>query len=26
VPLVPERLLGVDLAAGTMTLDWHADD
>ena len=26
VPLVPERLLAVDLAAGRMTLDWHPED
>jgi len=26
VPLVPQRLVKVDLAAGTLTLDWHADD
>jgi 16S rRNA processing protein RimM len=26
VPLVPDRLVAVDLAAGTMTLDWHPDD
>ena len=26
VPLVPDRLLAVDLEAGRMTLDWHPDD
>lgn len=26
VPLVPQRLVAVDLAAGTVTLDWHPDD
>jgi 16S rRNA processing protein RimM len=26
VPLVPERLVSVDLAAGRLTLDWHPDD
>lgn len=26
VPLVPERLVAVDLAAGRVTLDWHPDD
>jgi 16S rRNA processing protein RimM len=26
VPLVPERLAGVDLEAGRLTLDWHPDD
>jgi len=26
VPLVPERLAGVDLAVGRLTLDWHPDD
>jgi len=26
VPLVPERLAGVDPAAGRLTLDWHPDD
>lgn len=26
VPLVPERLAGVDLGAGRLTLDWHPDD
>jgi len=26
VPLVKERLLGVDLAAGRLSLDWHPDD
>ena len=26
VPLVPERLVAVDLAAGQVTLDWHPDD
>jgi 16S rRNA processing protein RimM len=26
VPLVPERLIKVDLDAGRMTLDWHRDD
>jgi 16S rRNA processing protein RimM len=26
VPLVPERLIAVDLAAGRVTLDWHPDD
>lgn len=26
VPLVPERLAAVDLAAGRVTLDWHPDD
>jgi 16S rRNA processing protein RimM len=26
VPLVPERLAGVDLDAGRLTLDWHPDD
>ena len=26
VPLVRERLAGVDLAAGRLTLDWHPDD
>jgi 16S rRNA processing protein RimM len=26
VPLVPERLLEVDLAAGRVMLDWHPDD
>ena len=26
VPLVRERLVAVDLDAGRMTLDWHADD
>jgi 16S rRNA processing protein RimM len=26
VPLVPERLIGVDLDAGRITLDWHRDD
>jgi 16S rRNA processing protein RimM len=26
VPLVPERLVAVDLAAGTVTVDWHPDD
>ena len=26
VPLVRERLVSVDIAAGRMTLDWHPDD
>ena len=26
VPLVPERLVSVDLEAGRLTLDWHPDD
>jgi len=26
VPLVPERLVQVDLASGRLTLDWHPDD
>ena len=26
VPLVPERLVAVDLASGRVTLDWHPDD
>ena len=26
VPLVPERLVTVDLDAGRVTLDWHLDD
>jgi 16S rRNA processing protein RimM len=26
VPLVPERLVAVDLAGGKLTLDWHPDD
>ena len=26
VPLVPERLVAVDLEAGHVTLDWHPDD
>jgi 16S rRNA processing protein RimM len=26
VPLVPERLVAVDLVAGRVTLDWHPDD
>jgi 16S rRNA processing protein RimM len=26
VPLVPQRLLGVDLDKGRVTLDWHLDD
>ena len=26
VPLVPDRLVAVDLEAGRVTLDWHADD
>jgi 16S rRNA processing protein RimM len=26
VPLVPDRLVAVDLEAGKVTLDWHADD
>jgi 16S rRNA processing protein RimM len=26
VPLVPERLVAVDLAAGRLTVDWHPDD
>jgi 16S rRNA processing protein RimM len=26
VPLVPERLIRVDLDAGRVTLDWHRDD
>ena len=26
VPLVPERLVAVDLEAGRLTLDWHPDD
>jgi 16S rRNA processing protein RimM len=26
VPLVPDRLVAVDLEAGRMTLDWHPDD
>ena len=26
VPLVPERLVAVDLAAGCVTFDWHPDD
>ena len=26
VPLVPERMAGVDLEAGRLTLDWHPDD
>jgi len=26
VPLVPERLVSVDLDAGRVTLDWHPDD
>ena len=26
VPLVPERLIKVDLDAGRVTLDWHRDD
>ena len=26
VPLVPERLVQVDLESGRLTLDWHPDD
>jgi 16S rRNA processing protein RimM len=26
VPVVPERLVAVDLEAGRVTVDWHADD
>lgn len=26
VPLVPERLVAVDLGAGRVTVDWHPDD
>ena len=26
VPMVPERLVAVDLAAGRVTVDWHQDD
>ena len=26
VPLVPDRVLSVDLEAGRLTLDWHPDD
>jgi ribosomal 30S subunit maturation factor RimM len=26
VPLVPERMVGVDIEAGRLTLDWHPDD
>jgi len=26
VPLVPQRLVAVDLGAGRVTLDWHPDD
>jgi len=26
VPVVPERLVAVDLAAGRVTVDWHQDD
>jgi ribosomal 30S subunit maturation factor RimM len=26
VPLVPERLVAVDLVAGRVTVDWHPDD
>lgn len=26
VPLVPQRLVGVDLGLGRVTLDWHPDD
>jgi 16S rRNA processing protein RimM len=26
VPLVPDRLVAVDLEGGRMTLDWHPDD
>jgi 16S rRNA processing protein RimM len=26
VPMVPERLVAVDLAAGRVTFDWHPDD
>jgi 16S rRNA processing protein RimM len=26
VPLVPERIVSVDLEAGRVTLDWHPDD
>jgi 16S rRNA processing protein RimM len=26
VPMVPERLVAVDLAAGQVTVDWHQDD
>lgn len=26
VPVVPERLVAVDLAAGRVTFDWHPDD
>jgi 16S rRNA processing protein RimM len=26
VPVVPERLVAVDLAAGRVTVDWHPDD
>jgi 16S rRNA processing protein RimM len=26
VPLVPDRIVSVDLEAGRLTLDWHPDD
>jgi 16S rRNA processing protein RimM len=26
VPLVPDRVVSVDLEAGRLTLDWHPDD
>jgi ribosomal 30S subunit maturation factor RimM len=26
VPMVPERLVAVDLGAGRVTVDWHPDD
>jgi ribosomal 30S subunit maturation factor RimM len=26
VPMVPERLVAVDLGAGKVTVDWHPDD
>lgn len=26
VPLVPDRLAGIDIEAGRLTLDWHPDD
>jgi 16S rRNA processing protein RimM len=26
VPLVPERIVELNLAAGRLTLDWHVDD
>jgi ribosomal 30S subunit maturation factor RimM len=26
VPLVPDRVVSVDLESGRLTLDWHPDD